>query len=47
MEKCYLCSKALDASIQCIFEYDNGEKFTAKVCRKCEVALRPTIKRGK
>ncbi len=46
MIKCFLCSKDLDGSIQCVFEYDNGEKFTAKVCRKCETTIRPTVQKG-
>lgn len=33
--KCFACTKELTHDIQAVFEYENGERFTAKVCNKC------------
>jgi hypothetical protein len=33
--QCFTCAAKLVVDIQGVFEYENGERFTAKVCRKC------------
>ena len=42
--KCFACTNPLDADIQAVFEYENGERFTAKVCDKCADKIKKGIK---